>query len=395
MISPRFMLRSLGAGIAAGLTLSASHAAAADVSSVKLSATYRIDIMDIAAGGLGRGADVFDDLSVAADLDLDAAVKWKGASAHISLLNDVGGTPDRLAGAVQGIDNIEVGTHRFKVYEAWLDQSLANGRFDVRAGLYDTNTEFDVTDSAGLFLGPTYGMGAEIAPTGPSGPSIFPSTALAVRVNLQPRTDIYLRAAAIDAQAGDPGDRGGVDTVFSRGLFVIAEAGWTGRGKVAAGAWTYTRRASGAALSGGAGPSDAQISRGAYATIDEPIAHRSDGSVSASAFLRAGVTNDGVSPFDAAGSAGVVFPHVFASRPDSLLGAGVSWASLSSAYRRTPGIDGVSSRTPAELAFEISYADKAGKFLTLQPDVQYVLRPSGDRGVRDAVVLGLRASVSF
>ena len=49
----------------------------------------------------------------------------------------------------------------------------------------------------------------------------------------------------------------------------------------------------------------------------------------------------------------------------------------------------------AETGFELTYADPVAPFLTVQPDLQYVVNPSGRRAVGDAVVVGLRLTFAW
>ncbi len=372
----------------------AGAARAEEPKAVSVSMVYKLDVMGVAAGGVQRRAVALDNLSINADADLDALLHWHGASAHVSFLANQGGQPGTLAGSLQGINNIEVVHHRAKLYEAWLDQSLAGGAVDVRAGLYDTNSEFNVTDSAGIFLTPTFGISTEIAATGPNGPSIFPSPALALRVNFQPRTDVYIKVAAINAHAGTLGDPGGVDTSFSDGLIMWGETGWTGRGKIAVGIWGYTKRQPDVRDTLPSGEPRPSRSHGAYLTIDEPLLRVSDKAPQVSAFVRFGVSDGDTTPYRAAGSAGLTASHLVPGRPDGVLALGFSWGTLSAKYRANSADAGAPLDT-AEIAIELTYADKLGAHLTLQPDLQYIHRPSGDPTIKDALVLGLRTAVSF
>ena len=65
-------------------------------------------------------------------------------------------------------------------------------------GLYDINSEFYRLQSAGLFLNSSFGIGPEFSQSGIDGPSIFPRTALGVRVAYKPSGNVVLRAAAMD-----------------------------------------------------------------------------------------------------------------------------------------------------------------------------------------------------
>ena len=86
---------------------------------------------------------------------------WRGASAHIDVLNNSGGIPNDDIGTLQGVDNIEVLSQRLRLFEAWVEQAW--GDTSIRAGLYDLNSEFYSNDSAGLLMAPAFGIGSEVA----------------------------------------------------------------------------------------------------------------------------------------------------------------------------------------------------------------------------------------
>lgn len=378
-------------GLSLGAALLSQPAAAQD-GAWSLAATYTADVAGPVAGGASRTGRFLDNLLIEGDLDLDKAVGWTGASAHISLLNNSGGAPNDIAGTLQGIDNIEVARPRGKVYEAWLQQDF--GRASVRAGLYDLNSEFYTTDAAGLLISPAFGVGSELAATGPNGPSIFPSTALAVRFKLAPSDTTYVQAALLNAHAGVIGDPDGVDTAFDDGGLLIAEAGWTGRGKVALGAWRYTRRQDDVLEVDAAGDPVARTALGAYLLAEQPL-RGAEGEVRAvSGFLRLGVSDGDTTPFKGGAQAGLLMTQVFAGRPDSALSLGVAHGGLSGKFRQVLA-GGGTSPAAAETILELTYADRAAPRLTLQPSLQYLIRPGGDRDADPAVILALRVSIDL
>ena len=162
-------------------------------------------------------------------------VGWRGARLRVHGLSNNGGRPNDVASTLQGVNNIEVDQGRTKLYQAYIEQDLLTGRGSVLVGLADLNADFYQNDSAGLLIAPGFGIGTELAATGPNGPSIFPSTAPTLRLRLTPKPDYYLKAALINADAGVLGDPGGIDLSMREGALVIGELGWTGRGKVAVG----------------------------------------------------------------------------------------------------------------------------------------------------------------
>lgn len=382
-------LALLGLGLGAALL---SQPAFAEDSAWTLAATYTADVAGPVSGGVSQAGRFLDNLMIEGDLDLDEAVGWAGATAHLSLLNNSGGAPNDLAGTLQGIDNIEVARPRGKVYEAWVQQAF--GRASVRAGLYDLNSEFYTTEAAGLLIAPPFGIGSELAATGPNGPSIFPSTALGLRIRIAPSDTTYVQAAAINAKAGVIGDPSGVDTDFSQGALVAAEAGWTGRGKVAAGLWRYTRDQGDIVDLDPAGQPARRAAAGAYLLVEQPL-RRAQGEVRAVAgFLRLGVSDGDTTPFKGGAQAGLLMTQVFGGRPDSALSVGVAYGGLSDKFQQTLAGGGLSAAS-SESTLELTYADKVASRVTLQPSLQYVVHPGGDRDAEAAAVLALRVSIDL
>jgi porin len=359
-----------------------------------LSVSYSADVTGVVSGGIAKRGRLLDNLEIGADLDLDKAVGWKGATAHALVLNNSGGMPNDDAGTAQGIDNIEVSRQRLRLFEAWVQQSFAGDKASALVGLYDLNSEFYANDSAGLLIAPAFGIGSELAATGPNGPSIFPSTSLAVRLKWTPREDVYVQAAALNANAGVLGDPGGVDTSFNSGALVIAEAGWTGKGKIAVGAWRYTDKQDDIRDVTPLGDPRQRNAQGAYLLLERRLTDAGeDAPRQATAFARLGVSDADTTDFKGGWQAGLLVEHVFDSRPHSAVSVGVNQGYFSSKARANVADAGGALKT-AESAIELTYADSFGP-LTLQPDLQYIKDPAGDSGVGHALVAALRVSVGF
>jgi porin len=359
-----------------------------------LSVSYSADLTGVVSGGLAKRGRLLDNLEISADLDLDKAMGWKGATAHALVLNNSGGMPNEDAGTAQGVDNIEVSRQRLRLFEAWIQQSFADDKASALVGLYDLNSEFYANDSAGLLIAPAFGIGSELAATGPNGPSIFPSTSLAARLKWTPREDVYVQAAALNANAGVLGDPGGVDTSFDSGALVIAEAGWTGAGKIALGAWRYSDKQDDIRdLTALGGPAQ-RTAQGVYLLLERRLGATSeDAPRQATAFARLGVSDGDTTDFKGGWQAGLLVRHVFDSRPQSAFSIGVNQAYFSNKARANVA-DGGGVLKRAESAIELTYADSFGP-LTLQPDLQYIKDPAGDAGVGHALVAALRVSLGF
>lgn len=355
---------------------------------------YTADVAGPVRGGAAHAGRALDNLDVIIDGDLDKAFGWRGLAVHGYLLNNSGGAPNDIAGTLQGVDNIEVGRPRARLYELWLKASFAGDKGSVLAGLYDLNSEFYSTQASGLLLAPPFGIGSELASTGPNGPSIFPSTALAVRMRVEGKQGRYVQAAVLNAKAGTVGDPDGPATEFDHGALIVAEAGIGATWRLAAGGWFYTQRQTDLRDLDAKGDPARSHARGAYLLAEYPFVDGGVSGRSVRGFARLGLSDGDTTAFRSGWQAGVLVEKVFASRPDSAFSVGVEQGMLSSKQRDNTRDAGVSP-AHAESSIEITYSDKVLPRLTLQPDVQLIRRAGGDRDARDVVVVALRMTISL
>ncbi len=279
-----------------------------------------------------------------------------------------------------------------KLYEAWIQQSLFNDQFSVLAGLHDLNSEFYVTEPAALFFNSSFGIGAELAQTGLNGPSIFPNTALALRLKAEPTKSVYLMAGAFNALAGNPDHPYG--THFRRrasdGDLLIVESGYrpgqsdTGglAGKYAFGFWTYTTTFP-HQITG-----NQETSHGGYAIAEQTLPH------DIQLFARYGVASSGVNAITSNLSAGAVVTGLLPFREKDQFGIGYTRARLGDTFIEAQNSAGVSV-PKAESVLEFSYRVEVLRGLALQPDLQWVINPGTDAALADAWVAAARLEISL
>jgi porin len=383
----------LGCALAA-LIAGKAGAQTTDSSSWTVDAVYTGDVAGVLGGAGTRAGRYLDNLDVVIDGDLDSAMGWRGARVHLYLLNNSGGQPNDLAGTLQGVDNIEVSRQRARLYELWIEQTFAGGRASALAGLYDLNSEFYATEASGLLLAPPFGIGSEIASTGPNGPSIFPSTALAVRLKATGERGLYGQAAVVNAKAATIGDPDGPDTHMDHGALVIGEAGIGEATRMAVGAWRYTEKEDDVRARLANGEPVRSTAQGAYVLAEHRLIDGADDGRSTDLFLRAGVSDGDTTDFRGGWQAGVLVSRVFASRPDSAFSIGVEQGLLSAKGRANLRDEGVRA-AKAESSVEITYSDRILPRVTLQPDLQLIRHPGGDKGRETAVVGALRVTVDL
>ncbi|MBB5744684.1 porin [Brevundimonas variabilis] len=356
------------------------------------SAAYTADVIGVDARDRSLDWRALDNLDLVVDADLERLTGWRGARVHGAVLVNNGGEPNALAGTLQGIDNIEVGDAAVRLFELWIEQDLADGRATLRTGLYDLNSEFYATDAAGLLIAPPFGIGSELASTGPNGPSIFPSTALAARLRIGREEGGYGQVAAINARASTLGDPDGIDTDMDDGVLLIGEAGWNGPTRLAAGTWRYDRAQDDIRTLAPDGNPARTTAQGIYALAETDLFQTPAGG-NARGFVRVGLSDGDTTDFSGGWQAGVLLNQVWASRPDSQFSIGVHEGLLSDKAQANLR-DGGDRPASAEQGFEITYSDRIGP-LTVQPDLQLIRNAGGLRSADTVVVVGLRVSVAL
>lgn len=386
-------MRSVVAGVFLVAAAVSGQCTAQDTSDAwSTEVTYTADITGVVSGGPLQAGKFLDNLDIIVDGDLEQAFGWRGAKLHAYVLNNNGGQPNNVAGTLQGVDNIEVGDPGLRLYELWIEQDFGNGRGSILAGMYDVNSEFYSTAASDLLIAPPFGIGSELAATGPNGPSIFPSTALAVRLRIGSAEGRYLQIAAVNAEASTIGDVDGIDADFDTGGLFLAEAGWTGPLRLAIGGWRYSEEQDDIRDTLPSGDPARGTAQGAYLLAEGPLWSTDEG-LAARAFLRAGLSDGDTTDFQGGWQAGLRLDHVLASRPESAFSIGVHQGVLSDKARDN-FVDGGVDPARAEEGVEVTYADTIGR-VTIQPSVQWIDNPGGDRDADAVMVASLRLAVSL
>lgn len=324
-------------------------------------ASYVADMLSN-SGGAQSGTAFLNNLYVATSGDLAQAMGWQGGSVHLSAIMNQGDSASALTGDLQGMDNIE-GDNATRILEAWLQQSF--GSSSVLIGNYDLNSEFDVTDTAGLFINSSHGIGVDYSQTGPG---LFPKAAPALRFQNAREQRLYWQVVYQQLAPDNP-----------NGNLLAVEIGkaFDGGGKWALGLWTYdatlTTDVAGASI-------PATNNAGMYGLWDHRLGARSH------YFVRYGVANARVNAIASYLGVGVVSEDVGFDKAQ--LGLAVAMANTGSAFQST-------GMGRGETDLELSYRIPLSEHIALQPDLQYILSPGADPGLDNATVLGLRFEASL
>jgi porin len=374
-----------------------------DASPYTFEGLYRLDFLTGLSGPLKSRAEHAGLLDLRLGMDGEKAWGWQGGRIFVHAQATHGTHPNRTQNAAQGIDNAEVAVNTARIYQAWIEQSFLSDRFSVLSGLFDLNSEFDVTESSGILLHPSFGISSEIGQTGQNGPSIFPVTSLAVRGAWKFNEQYTWRTALFDGVPGDPAHPRGTHIRLGHGdgTLLISELSYTHKTrehdihKLAAGAWRYSSRFDDHLDTDGSGVPIQRKNHGVYFLGERTVWNASDdGSRGVDAFLRFGWAASDVNRMDKALGAGLLWRGPFESHPKDKLTFGIAAEHNSPKWRTAMRAAGADDPV-AEVSYELSYRAMVNEWLALQPDVQWLRNHGAAPLSRNAVVLGLRLDFSF
>jgi len=401
----------------------------------KYQLNYLGDLFHNQSGGLKRGTAYSSRLELVVDGDLEKAAGWSGAAVHANAYLINGSGPSRSwVGNLMAVSDVEA-LPATRLYEAWLEQKFADGKIALRAGQLGADTEFIVSNYAALVINGTFGWPAITGADLPSGGPAYPLATPAVRLGFYPTDKVSLLVGVFN---GDPAgssnpdpqvaNRHGLNFRVSDPAFVISEIQvkygddkspdrLSGTAKL--GVWTHfgkfadqRRGADGLSLADPASAGEAlrrRGNRGVYGVVDQQVYRLADDPAKGvGLFARiAGAPGDR-NLVDFYADAGVLVTGMIPNRPDDGVSAAVAYARIS---RATAALDQDMIRfssipgpvRSSEMLLEATYSAQLVPGWTLQPNVQYVIRPGGGaadpnmptRPLRNAVIVGLRTTFKF
>jgi porin len=353
------------------------------------SAMYRTDQMSTVAGGSEAHGGSINQLDLQLAIDADAAFGMSGLTLFAHVIANNGGSVSRWTGDAQIVSNLEA-VSVTKLYQVWVRQSMFDDRLSLLAGMYDLNTEFYLTETSGLFLNSSFGIGKELAQAGPNGPGIFPNPGLTLRLRAE-FDGVYGQAAIIDGHPGSQEDPFAPSFSWSQdeGVLLIAEGGTVCdggddgmRSKFAAGAWWY--------------PSSTEMplpNGGAYLLAEQQIIRGGGDAEGLMLFTRLGVADLRVNRFRSNFSGGAVYTGLIPGRAEDKLGLAVTIAQRNQLLDLADATE--QPDRAAETSIELAYRIQLLPSIAVQPDFQYVIGPDCSSNLPNASVFGVRFEGHF
>lgn len=351
-------------------------------------ANYTGEYWENVNGGIKRDGKFIDNLDVTLEVDAARAFGLSGGTAFAYFLyNNSSTLSEPIVGDLQTVSNID-NSHVLRLYELWYEQSFGAGQ-SLKFGLYDLNSEFDAIEPAGLFINSSHGISPEYSQSGENGPSIFPSTSLALRYFNQLNDRVSVQAAILDAVPNDPDDpqRNRIRLSGDEGSLIALETNYESDGRrYGLGTWYYSEESE---TLDGVGMEN---NRGIYGIYRNQLMSAAADGKDLAFWLVYGVAEKSVNPITAYLGAGVVVSQFVPGRPDDTIGFAVAHARNGNEYRDVIAATGARPES-AEANFELTYRAPINDRIVIQPDIQYIRNPGTDPTLDDALVIGIRVEV--
>lgn len=338
-----------------------------------------VDLLDNTQGGLKTGTRAMY------NLDLTAA--WQGAHGWEAfgyiLVDGNGGFSSASSGDAQVVSNIDASPGT-RLFEAW-GRKTSDDRTSVTTfGIINLNGIFDTQPNASVFMNASNGIGPDYSQ---SGPPIFPVTGLGLVHEWRPTEGLRLRAGLFDGLPGDPGHGSAFTSLHlsaDEGAHYVVEAeqNFDG-GFVKLGRWGYTVREKRIDGNGTA------VRQGAYGQLGLDLTHESDAEQGLKSWIRAGVAEDAVFAIGDYLGGGLSYTGLLPGRGHDVAGIAVMRAGFGASYRDAEGA------MADETTMEMTYQAEIRPGLIVQPDIQYIVHPSGDPSLRDALMIGVRLRIGL
>ncbi|MBW4024119.1 MAG: carbohydrate porin [Proteobacteria bacterium] len=378
------------------------------------------------AGGVKQGATMQGVTTGTLDVDAGKALGLQGGRFYVTDMQIHG---QSLSGPY--LDNLQTANGNeaedtTRLWELWYDQAFLSGAVDIKIGQQSIDNEFIVSRYSGLFVNTMAGWpllpSADLYGGGPA----YPLSSLGVRLQAKPTDSTTILAGVFDDNPGGGAFRGnaqeldknGVEFNLNTGALFIAELQHATKigeldGTYKIGGWYDTGFFADQRLGNdGLSLADANsngtpvMHRGnysLYAVADQTVwQSKSDTSRALNVFGRIMGAPDDRNLVDFFFNGGVTLTAPLPGRDNDQAGIDFGIGRVSS-QAATFAQDSGAPRLTTEELIELTYGAQATGWLTVQPDLQYVINPGAGvldpndptHILRNEFIVGMRAIVTF
>ena len=371
-------------------------------------------------GGRKQGATFVDDFYFGVNLFLDRLVGWPDAKFTVSGVNrDGNGLTDGFVGSRYDVQQ-SVGGQNIFLYQVYLEQRFWNDKASLKLGRFGASDDFNGSRIYGLYL--NNGIDGDIRNVlFDTQFSAYPFATWAARLRIDPTPEWNAQFGVFQTW-NDIFDRthNGLNLGIrgEDGVFLIGQVGWSpefrkrtvpnenkdGKSMTAP---TEVKGLPGHYWIGGSfspwsgftefGTNNKRAgSYGFYVHGDQMVYQETPGSAQGLTLWAASglypQPSIAIVPFQV--NLGLVYKGLIPGRDEDQTTLGFIYGNFSEHYART--VKAAGNGVPDyESVVESGYRIQLTKFAFLQPDVQWVIRPSGTGRIPDALVVGAEMGFTF
>jgi len=390
---------------------------------IKFDVNYTME----SAANLGGGADTnttmrySDQWSFGTNFDLEKLLDWQDAEFQMTITNRDGQNlseqvADKRTGMLSSVQEVYGRGQTWRLTQFWLRKGLFNDVVDLKAGRVTVGEDFDNFDG-NLFQNLALGSGQAGNWRGDRWFN-WPVSQWGGRIKLNITPEVFFQVGFYNQNRAnyDRGDGFRLDTSNSEGNLVPVELGW----KPTLGAQKlpgnyrigyYYSSANGDVYGSwrNGAYQDQDHAYGGYLLLQQQLTAQ-DGDVNRGLGVRVqAVMNDHkTSKTDNYQSIAFTWKGPFNARPDDEIGVGAARIHVNSDYTRSlrqqNQANGESSfdsptylpiQDGSEYNYEVYYNAKVTNWMSLRPNLQYVVAPGAVSEVKDAFIGGISANIAF
>ena len=348
---------------------------------INIQSSYIIDAFAMHNGTTRSGKGTYQGLyNLSVELDSEKMNLYKGGKFFI--LYQVGNSGISSTNFLNSYsDNNSYNPTRSinQISELYYEQSIKDDLFNIKIGKQDANMDFQALDTGFNFLNLSFSF-IDNTPM-----PLFPSQQMGVRARLRLPKDIYIQNGFYDGNLGIGSNPKSFFT-GANDYFNISEiyklTNFKGKeGKYLAGGWIKT---------GEYEDYESSIKRnnyGFYGAFEQKLTDRfEDKSGGLKLFGQFGYARNGINDVPYYGGGGLVFKGITKNRKEDSVGLAFGW------HQFDKQLQNLENRT-SEKVVELFYKIKLTEFLYIQPDFQYIIKPSGNEN--NGFAIGLRSCIVF
>lgn len=355
-------------------------------------------------GGLRRGGGYTQQIRVGADFDMEKLTGWSGGIVHVTFNDRRGkGVSSDVVGNRLPIQEAYGGQYA-RLTELSVEQRLDGGRLNLRAGFFAMGN-----DLGGMAIGCNLVNAAfcahPLSMSGDSGWYNYPNARWGLAVRYAVRPDVLVRTGVFQVNPSLNDERNAWRPFASGSIGVMlpleveydrgANGGLPGHYKL--GAYYDTSRVSRLGEGG-----TVRGRHGVYLLADQMVLRQGDKGRGLSVFGQFTANPEVSAQITRWYALGLVKTGTFPGRDADTVALGVVHARvdprLRAAYVEDAAPPGGYASLPAgETAIELSYGWQANRWLSVRPDIQYIVEPSAFayRSTPNALALGAQIKAQF